>query len=103
MARKNAPGGQSVVTAAERERQTRRILMALRLGATTFAMLAGVACYIALDQFTPIGMIPAFVIGLVFALLTRTAAASLARDWLMRSANRAQRGTSPGEHDDAIH
>ncbi|HET8907330.1 MAG TPA: hypothetical protein VFN11_10230 [Ktedonobacterales bacterium] len=103
MARNNAPSGQSVVTAAERERQRRRILTALRLGATTFAMLAGVACYIALDQFTPIGMIPAFVIGLVFALLTRTAAASLARDWLMRSANRAQREISPGERDDTIH
>jgi uncharacterized paraquat-inducible protein A len=103
MARKNAPIGHSVVTAAERERQRRRTLTALRLGATTFAMLAGVACYIALDQFTSIGMGSAFVLGLIFALLTRTAAASLARDWLMRSATRAQRETPPGERDDAIH
>jgi hypothetical protein len=64
-------------------------MLALRLGATVFGVLAGVACYLALNEFTPIGMVPAFIIGLVFALLTRTAAASLARDWLVRSASRA--------------
>jgi hypothetical protein len=100
MARNNVPGGRATSSTVERERQLRRTLYALRLGATTFAMLAGVVCYIALDQFTAIGMIPAFVIGLVFALLTRTAAASLARDWLMRSANRAQGGSPTGGHDD---
>lgn len=73
---------------ARRERDLRRALMAVRLGATVFAALVGVACYVLLDQFTVIGMGPAFVAGLVFALLTRTAAASLARDWLVRSASR---------------
>lgn len=71
------------------ERRVSQTLMVFRLGATLFGVLAGVACYIALDQFTAIGTMPAFVIGLVFALLTRTAAASLARDWLIRSASRA--------------
>ncbi|HEU5349603.1 MAG TPA: hypothetical protein VFU63_13410 [Ktedonobacterales bacterium] len=75
--------------AAQRERDLGRTLLALRLGASTFAVLVGVACYVLLDEFTMIGTVPAFVVGLVFALLTRTAAASLARDWLVRSAQRA--------------
>ena len=66
-----------------------RTLLALRLGATLFGVLAGVACYIALDQFTSIGMGSAFIIGLIFALLTRAAAASLAHDWLIRAARRS--------------
>lgn len=73
----------------QRERQLQRAMIALRLGATTFGVLAGVVCYVALDQFTAIGIIPSFVIGLVFALMTRTAAAALARDWLLRNASRA--------------
>jgi hypothetical protein len=36
--------------------------------------------------------VPAFVIGLIFALLTRTASASLARDLLVRNASRASDG-----------
>ncbi|MGE5335072.1 MAG: hypothetical protein ACM3N4_10265 [Nitrososphaerota archaeon] len=80
--------------AGQREHDLRRALMAVRLGATVFAALVGVACYVLLDQFTMIGMIPAFVAGLVFALLTRTAAASLARDWLVRSASRARHNSS---------
>lgn len=75
--------------AARRNRQLTRAMLALRLGATVFGVLAGVACYLGLNEFTPIGMVPAVIIGLVFALLTRTAAASLARDWLVRSASRA--------------
>ena len=75
--------------AARPNRQMTRTMLALRLGATVFGVLAGVACYLALDEFTTIGLVPAFVIGLIFALLTRTAAASLARDWLLRSARRA--------------
>ena len=74
---------------AQRARQLTRTLLALRLGATVFGVLAGIACYLALDELTTIGLVPAFVIGLIFALLTRTAAASLARDWLVRSASRA--------------
>jgi hypothetical protein len=64
-------------------------VLALRFGATLFGVLAGIACYIGLDQLTAIGMVPAFIVGLVFALLTRTAAAALAQDWLLRSARRA--------------
>ena len=75
--------------AARRNRQLTRAMLALRLGATVFGVMAGVACYLGLNEFTPIGMVPAVIIGLVFALLTRTAAASLARDWLVRSASRA--------------
>ena len=74
---------------APRNRQLTRTMLALRLGATVFGVLAGIACYLALDELTTIGLVPAFVIGLIFALLTRTAAASLARDWLVRSASRA--------------
>ncbi|HKT38039.1 MAG TPA: hypothetical protein VJR48_06670 [Ktedonobacterales bacterium] len=72
-----------------RGRLLQRTEIAIRLGATIFGVLAGVVCYVALDQFTAIGLLPAFVIGLVFALLTRTASASLARDWLVRNATRA--------------
>ncbi len=84
-----------------RERQLQRTLLAIRLGATVFGVLAGVVCYLALDQFTAIGLVPAFVIGLIFALLTRTASASLARDWLVRNASRAneRRGDSPPRSD----
>ena len=79
----------SATSPSPRDRQLTRAMLTLRLGATLFGVLGGVACYIVLDQFTAIGMVPAFVLGLVFALLTRTAAASLARDWLLRSAHRA--------------
>ena len=89
MARYTPPSSRNT---APPNRQTTRTLLALRLGATVFGVLAGVACYLALDQFTPIGLVPAFIIGLVFALLTRTAAAALARDWLVRSASRAGDG-----------
>ena len=85
-------------TPTQRERQVQRTLLAIRLGATVFGVLAGVVCYLALDQFTAIGLVPAFVIGLIFALLTRTASASLARDWLVRNASRAndaRRDSSP--------
>ncbi len=85
MAQRNNPS-------AERERQLQRTLIAIRIGATVFGVLAGVVCYVGLDQFTSIGIVPSFVIGLIFALLTRTAAASLARDWLVRNASRANSG-----------
>ena len=78
----------------QRQMQLQRTMLAIRLGATVFGVLAGVVCYLALDQFTAIGLVPAFVIGLIFALLTRTASASLARDWLVRNASRANNGRS---------
>ena len=84
-----APRNSTMPSPTERDRQLQRTLLAIRLGATIFGVLAGVICYLALDQFTAIGIVPAFVIGLVFALLTRTASASLARDWLVRNATRA--------------
>jgi hypothetical protein len=93
MAQRTPPSAQS-------NRQLNRALMALRLGATAFGVLTGVACYVILDQFTAIGMVPAFVAGLVFALLTRTAAASLAHDWLVRSASRASEGRQEQRHPD---
>ncbi len=81
--------------AARRNRQLTRAMLALRLGATVFGVLAGVACYLGLNEFTPIGMVPAVINGLVFALLTRTAAASLARDWQLHSASRARNTDTP--------
>jgi hypothetical protein len=81
-------------TERQRQMQLQRTMLAIRLGATVFGVLAGVVCYLALDQFTAIGLVPAFVIGLIFALLTRTASASLARDWLVRNASRANNGRS---------
>jgi Na+/glutamate symporter len=86
MARQTSPSARQ----AQRNRQLTRTMLALRLGATVFGVLAGVACYLALEEFTTIGLVPAFVIGLIFALLTRTAAASLARDWLLHNARRAR-------------
>lgn len=80
-----------------RDRQLARTFAALRLGATTFGVLVGVATYVLLDQFTAIGIIPSFVVGLCFALTTRTAAASLAREWLLSVSNRAS-GNSPSTH-----
>ena len=91
MARETPPAARNE---AQRNRQLTQTMLALRLGATVFGVLAGVACYLVLDEFTPIGLVPAFIIGLVFALLTRTAAASLARDWLLRS---ARRNTTPDQ------
>jgi hypothetical protein len=87
-----APRNSTTPSPTERDRQLQRTLLAIRLGATVFGVLAGVVCYLALGQFTAIGLVPAFVIGLIFALLTRTASASLARDWLVRNASRAGDG-----------
>lgn len=87
-----APRNSTTPSPTQHDRQLQRTLLAIRLGATIFGVLAGVVCYLALDQFTAIGLVPAFVIGLIFALLTRTASASLARDWLVRNASRANNG-----------
>lgn len=76
-------------SATQRDRQMARMFAALRVGTTTFGVLAGVACYLALDQFTAIGIIPSFLAGLGFALLTRTSALALGRDWLVNTAHRA--------------
>ncbi len=64
------------------QRQVRARLQMVRTGVTTFALLGGVSCYVLLMEFHLVTQPVAFVIGLVFALLVRVAAGSLARDWL---------------------
>lgn len=56
-------------------------------GLTSFAVLAGLACYFLLQQAGVPGVLAA-ILGLAFAFVTRIAAASLAREWLMRAAAR---------------
>jgi hypothetical protein len=56
-------------------------------GLTSFAVLAGLACYFLLQQAGVAGVLSA-ILGLAFAFVTRIAAASLAREWLMRAAAR---------------
>ena len=56
-------------------------------GLTSFAVLAGLACYFLVQQAGVPGMLAA-ILGLAFAFVTRIAAASLAREWLMRAAAR---------------
>jgi len=56
-------------------------------GLTSFAVLAGLACYFLLQQVgAPAAL--AVILGLAFAFITRIAAASLAREWLLRAAAR---------------
>jgi uncharacterized membrane protein YeiH len=56
-------------------------------GLTSFAVLAGLACYFLLEQIgAPVAL--AAILGLVFAFITRIAASSLAREWLLRAAAR---------------
>ena len=64
-------------------------LAVLYAGLTSFAVLAGLACYFLLEQLgTP--AVLAAILGLAFAFVTRIAAASLMREWLMRAAARAR-------------
>ncbi len=62
-------------------------LAAIYTGLTSFAVLAGLACYFLLMQLGAPGVLAA-ILGLVFAFMTRIAAASLVREWLMRAAAR---------------
>jgi hypothetical protein len=50
-------------------------------------VLAGLACYFLLQQIGVPGVLAA-ILGLAFAFVTRIAAASLAREWLLRAAAR---------------
>lgn len=69
-------------------------LRGLRLGATCFALLGGLAVYYFLTQRHAAGAI-AVGAGLVYAVLVRLAVLSLVRDWLLRAAARLQEQ----EHD----
>jgi hypothetical protein len=61
-----------------------RLRQMVRTGVTSFALLGGISCYVLLLQFRLVTQPVAVVIGLVFALLVRIAAGSLARDWLQQ-------------------
>ncbi len=56
-------------------------------GLTSFAVLAGLACYFLLEQ-VGVPSVLAAILGLAFAFVTRIAASSLAREWLLRVAAR---------------
>lgn len=75
-------------------RSLRRSLVALRAGANGAGMLGGLACFVLLAQLG-VQQVVAAVIGFGFALLGRVAAASLGREWLLRSARRHQ-ASPPG-------
>lgn len=64
------------------QRQMRARIQMVRTGVTSFALLGGISCYVLLLQFRLVAQPVALVIGLVFALLVRVAAGSLARDWM---------------------
>ncbi len=72
------------------QRQVRVRLQMVRTGVTTFATLGGIACYVLLLEFRLVTQPVAFVIGLVFALLVRVAAGSLARDWMRAQLSRRE-------------
>lgn len=71
----------------ERQRRLRTAAATMRLGVTSFSVLAGIACYAVLAEVFRLNAVVAVLLGLVFALLTRVAAAALARDWLARAAS----------------
>lgn len=62
-------------------------LRSLRLGATCFALLGGLAVYYFLTQRHVAGAISVGA-GLLYAILVRIAVISLARDWLVHAAAR---------------
>ena len=64
-------------------------LRGLRLGATCFALLGGLAVYYFLAQKHMAGAVAAGL-GLVYAIFVRIAVTSLARDWLVRAASHLQ-------------
>lgn len=77
-----------------RLRQMRSRVQMVRAGVTSFALLGGISCYVLLLQFRLVSQPVALVIGLVFALLVRVAAGSLAREWLQAQVTR-QEGEAP--------
>ncbi len=73
----------------EMRRRVSARLRGLRLGATCFALLGGLAVYYFLTMRHANGAL-AVGAGLVYAVLVRLAVLSLARDWLLRAAARIQ-------------
>ncbi|MGH2485880.1 MAG: hypothetical protein ACRDHE_07710 [Ktedonobacterales bacterium] len=73
--------------APEMRQRVESRLRGLRLGATCFALLGGLALYFFLTQKHAAGVV-AVGVGLVYAVLVRLAVMSLARDWLLRAAAR---------------
>ena len=92
MAKRNATRPRATHGTADLAR--RRQVRALRTGVTATALLGGVACYIFLSQWGVTPLI-AGIIGLVFALLGRVALASLAVDFVLRSAPRTGNPIAP--------
>ncbi len=79
----------------EAQRALRTRLAALRAGTTSFAVLAGLSCFVFLTQWG-VGSLLAAGVGLVFALLVRVATTSLAREWLLHAARQRQaQGAAP--------
>ena len=72
-----------------------RLRQMVRTGVTSFALVGGISCYVLLLQFRLVTQPVAVVIGLVFALLVRIAAGSLARDWLQQQLTRRDGETPP--------
>lgn len=95
--RRRAASQQSPNAATQQAYQRARTrLAALRTGVTSFAILAGLACYVLLTQLGVQSVI-AVVAGLIFALLARIAISSLLRDWLLHAARRqAERDATAG-------
>lgn len=88
MANRNAATPQDPGHSEAQDRaHLRRQVRALRTGVTFTALLGGVACYLFLTQFGVPSLL-AGIIGLVFAILGRIAIASLAVDFVLRSATR---------------
>lgn len=74
----------------EMRRRVEARLRGLRLGATCFALLGGLAVYYFLTQRHAAGVL-AVGAGLVYAVLVRLAVLSLVRDWLLRAARLQER------------
>lgn len=86
-ARKASPAADTANLSPEMRGRVEARLRGLRLGATCFALLGGMALYFFLTQRHVAGAV-AVGVGLVYAVLVRVAVMSLARDWLLRAAAR---------------
>ena len=86
MRARNAAPPPRVSVPPETSRRLQSLATALRAGATSLALLGGIACYLLLIYLN-INAIWAAVIGLVFAVLGRIATVSLGREWLLHSAH----------------
>lgn len=77
---------QRVAVPPEAARRLQSLATALRAGATSLALIGGIACYLLLVSLS-VNTVWAAVLGLVFALLGRVAAVSLGREWLLHTAH----------------